>query len=105
MKSTGELPMFQAIWQVRPHKCWVCGKMIQLFSPMNFHHVLTKAAYPAYRLFDKNIVILCNGCHAHAHEKAQSDLIKNQLWAKYFDLRDSLKIAYYQGHETNHRTV
>jgi hypothetical protein len=93
---TGELTLFKALWNTRKRSCWVCNAYIPHFSPFNFHHILTKAAYPAFRLRDKNIVILCNGCHVLAHEKAQSDLLKNPLWAKYFELRDILKTAYYR---------
>ncbi len=62
-KPTGELAMFQAIWETRPHKCTVCKSAIKEAAPSNFAHILSKGSYPSLRLLDRNIEILCADCH------------------------------------------
>jgi hypothetical protein len=67
-KVTGELALFKAIWETRPHNCEVCGCAVTEFDPKVFSHVLSKGAYPSFRLYDRNIMIMCyeydgSGCH------------------------------------------
>jgi len=62
-KPTGELAMFRAIWETRPHKCTVCKSGIKEATPSNFAHILSKGSYPSLRLLDRNIEILCADCH------------------------------------------
>ncbi len=63
-KPTGERAMNLAIWAVRPHNCEVCLKRLgDIAKPIFFAHVLSKGAYPSFRLLDKNIVLMCEKHH------------------------------------------
>lgn len=63
-KTTGEMALFQAIWKVRPHICSVCGKALpEPLKPHYFAHILSKGAYPGFRLLDRNIDLMCERDH------------------------------------------
>ena len=101
-KPTGELNLFKQLWDKLPHKCVVCGKDIVEFSHNNFAHLLSKGAYPAMRLLDINIKIMCHnnqgtGCHNKFDTKAKSDLLKNDgRWLAVFGMVDLLKHWFYR---------
>lgn len=96
-KPTGELVLFQSIWETRPHVSFVSG--VDLGEEMNvsmFSHLLTKAAYPGYRLYDKNIVLKTPQEHFQWHNLPREKLLeKSPNWQKVFDLYDELQHEYY----------
>ncbi len=62
-KPSGELILFKAIWETRPHVCQMTGEPISEFNVWNFMHILSKGAYPKFRLFDKNILLVTKEFH------------------------------------------
>lgn len=63
-KPTGEMGLFLAIWQVRPHICTNCKAFLgDEPIPAFFAHIKSKGAYPELRLQPKNIMLLCFECH------------------------------------------
>lgn len=58
-KPTGEKPMFENIWNSRPHKSEISETPIPEPSPFNFLHVIPKGQnkYPKFKLYEKNIVL------------------------------------------------
>jgi hypothetical protein len=95
---TGEGAFLVALINSKPNVDFVTGEQIDDMTVYNCHHVLTKAAYPKFRTFDKNIVFLSNDNHDFIHSIALSDLIaQDDRWQKYQDLQISLKEMYYDG--------
>lgn len=109
-KPTGELVLFHEIYDAGPPVCFVTGQKLhskefylrtKTFHHL-FHHVLTKAAYPAFRLYGKNIIMVKPDVHALLETKAFSDLVKmNPGFQKVIDLKETLKTEYYE--RTNQR--
>ena len=96
---TGELELFKEIWNERPHISEMSGIKIPMFDIRCFHHILTKQAYPQYRLVKENIVILTRHEHATVHAHSWDNLIeKDNRWKsihqKYLDMKQ-------YGKETN----
>ena len=100
MKKTGELELFKKIWEERPHVSEVSGKPLGNFKPMYFSHVLTKGAYPGFRLNKDNIVLKTE----HEHQlwefgtREQRDEYDKKNNAKFYQIEEkkqALKRAYY----------
>ena len=101
VKTTGELALFKAIWATRPHKCAVCDKNIPEFDTWVFSHVLSKGAFPRFRLYSKNIVIKCRQHHRQYETTSNKDLAKiGGGWLPIIDLHDLLVQEYYQDGRT-----
>ena len=89
---TGERALFLEIWNERPHKSEVTGKPILRFDVKCFSHLLSKGAYPEYRLFKPNIVLKTVQEHIDWHNLGREDLLKKtDKWQKIFDVQDQLK--------------
>lgn len=90
--GSGELILFKAIWSTRPHRCEVTKKVIKDFDIRCFMHVLSKGAYPAFRLLDKNILLVTPEIHNEYDNGDRS--------APLFDnvrlLHDELETLYHQ---------
>lgn len=98
-KPTGELLIFQTIWNTRPHVCTICDKKLHEFNVGFFSHILSKAAFPAFRLLDRNIVIKCLDCH-HIYEVNTNEYLLKlnpSRWGKIITLHDELLQEYYKG--------
>ncbi len=91
-KPTGELALFQAIWLSRPHVCEVTGIPIKDFSVHCFMHVLSKKAYPKFRLNHRNILLVAPNVH---HEYDNGDRSK-PVFDKVRELHDALISDYYK---------
>ena len=89
--KTGELELFKEIWNERPHICEVDGKPLGAFSVGLFSHVLTKGAYPGFRLYKKNIVL----CRLKWHQ--QWEIGNRDVPELKFkkELAEALKTEYY----------
>jgi len=94
-KPSGELLLFQTIWSVRKHECAVCGENLKDFDIWNYSHILSKAAFPRFRLYDKNIVLKCRKHHQEWETKANSDLAKDPMWLSIIQLHQELIKEYY----------
>ena len=68
-KPSGELKMFQEIWNERNHICESCGASLYEFGHELFHHIKGKGKYPELRLEKSNIKILCFDCHYKIHNR------------------------------------
>lgn len=95
-KATGEAILFKTLISTRKHLDFITGLPIENIGYVNCHHVLGKAAYPKYRLFDKNIVFLSDENHYAVHNIARSELEKDEQWKLYFEYFDKLKELYYK---------
>lgn len=62
--KTGEKALFLEIWDERPHVCSCCNAPLgEEPKPVFFSHLLSKGAYPAFRLLKRNIWLKCEECH------------------------------------------
>jgi len=98
-KPTGEGDMFKEIWAEREHKSFVSGKPLGHVAKAHFFaHVLSKGAYPKYRLNKDNIVLLTFDEHyLYDHGTMDQREKTGYDWQKLYDLKDDLKIKYYGG--------
>jgi hypothetical protein len=95
-KPTGELALFKAIWENRPHFCAICNEPLGEFNVSYFSHLLPKSAFPKFRLYDKNLMLKCEYHHHIWGTKAKSDLINYHLdFKKAIDLAEEIMIEYY----------
>lgn len=62
-KITGELELFQEIWNTRAHICEVTGELIRRFDIRSFSHILSKGSEPAARLDPDNIKLVLPEIH------------------------------------------
>lgn len=107
-KATGEKCVFEEVLDEVPYdsvtKCFVCDVNIALVTHSNFAHVINKKKYTDYKLYPKNIKILChriiagvnektglptNGCHSDWDTKPRSEL-KHEMWNKMKSLETEL---------------
>jgi len=93
-KPSGELALFQSIWNSRPHKCSVTSNPLGEFNIWYFSHILPKSMYPKFRLYDKNIVLKSAAMHHKWETTAHSDLAKDPRWIPILKLREELLDEY-----------
>lgn len=94
--ATGELVLFQKLWNQRRRVSFVSGEPIEYFSVSNFAHVLPKAKnrYPEFKLKEENIVLLTFEEHFLWDNGSRSDLRLKPEWKELFELEEKLKIEY-----------
>lgn len=98
-KPTGEYSLFLKIYAERNATCEVTGAQLK-FDVKSFAHILSKGAYPGYRLNPDNIIMV----HPNIHD-LYDNFDKATLLAKYpeakviYDKKDKLKYEYYNGDE------
>jgi hypothetical protein len=91
-KKTGELELFQEIWNERPHKSEISGIPLYSFNVSCFHHILLKSTYPEYRLNKDNIIMLTAQEHLDVHSKPLEDLIQEKyMWNEIQERKNKLK--------------
>ena len=61
---------FFALWNVRPHYCFICGTSLgREPRTYNFHHVIPKQKQKNYTIDitydEKNIILVCLDCHTN----------------------------------------
>jgi len=102
-KPTGELVFFKALWAFRKHVSFVSGKEIKKFDVNCMSHVLSKGAYPSYRLYDKNLIFLTKEEHHAWHQLGREQLLaQDPNWQKVFDLYEGLKAKYHRDPDIKH---
>jgi hypothetical protein len=91
--ATGEKKMFLEIWEEREHKCVLCDKFLG-WEPNIFYfsHILTKGAYPKFRLNKDNIMLNCMDCHIVWDNGDASKLKNHKEWK---EKKEELKSQYY----------
>ena len=94
-KATGEKEVFKMIWDERPHRSQISGKVISEATPTNFLHVLPKAKnkYPEFKLLKQNIVLGTAEEHRLWDEERES-IRDNPKWQWVFELEETLKDKY-----------
>lgn len=94
-KPTGELQMFKEVFKERGGKCQVTGRVIE-FHPMSFLHILSKGAYPAFRLKKENIYMVIPDIHDLYDNASKLHLLSKYPKAEIiYHKKDELKIEYY----------
>lgn len=103
-KATGEMKMFDEIFDERPSYCFITDvflgtktflKQTRQFHHL-FHHVLRKSAYPSFRLYKNNIIMVTKEVHHKIETKAMSDLLKEDFrYERLKELHEKLKQEYY----------
>lgn len=103
-KTTGERALNLEIWAERPHVDFVTGfPLPDEPKPAYFMHVLGKGAYPAFRLYKKNIVLGSEATHYQYDFQTTED---DPRFDKLNELKEELKAEYNKKHtpvtETEH---
>ena len=96
---SGEGILFEAILAVRPHVSFLSGLPIHNPDHNNLHHCLNKNLYSAFRLYDKNIILILTDEHwlIHNGTNLQKEVYAkehNFSWDKLTDLIETLKGEY-----------
>lgn len=95
-KPTGELAVFKEIYVEQKGCCKITGKKID-FHPDCFMHILSKGAYPNFRLYKKNIWFVEDEIHYLYDNSSQEKLLQHYPGAiKIYEQKDVLKIEYYK---------
>jgi len=94
-KATGEGALFLSIWATRPHVCAVTKEPLLEYDVRYFSHILSKKAYPKFRLYSKNIVLKTPDMHRTYEVVPRSELEKDIRWQPIFKLHDELVQEYY----------
>lgn len=98
-KATGELEMFQDIWNRRPHRSQFSLTPIEEFDVRCFAHVLPKSTHKQFRLDPRNIKLLTADEHDMQTNVARSDWPKEfREWFEFHE--EELKTEYNQKHPT-----
>lgn len=93
-KPTGELELFKRLYEKRKGICAITKEWIP-FHVESFMHVLSKGAYPSFRLEEYNILLVQREIH-----RLFDCSSKEKLLLKYpdayiiYELRDALKQRY-----------
>jgi len=96
----GQLDLFKSMWSNLPRVSELSGEKLWIFDVFNYHHLLTKQAYPKFRLFKPNIIMLTRNEHRLIHAHSFEDLIKMDIrWQKVADRYQQLKEMYNHGTE------
>lgn len=96
-EPTGELILFNALWKVRPHVSFVSGECLgDELNVCFMAHVLPKAKnkYPAFKLYDRNIIFLTFDEHYLFDFGSKESLKQLPSWKKVFELEAELKEEY-----------
>jgi hypothetical protein len=91
-KITGEAALFREIAEERPWVDFVTGEPLPFLTPTNFLHVLPKALnkFPKMKLCPSNIVLGSDKTHFDWDNRPRSELRKNPMWDKMFELEAQL---------------
>ena len=95
-EPTGELKFFKEIFIERNGLCEITGAKIE-FHPISFMHMLSKGAYPKFRLKKENVMMVIPNIH-HVYDNGNREYLLH-LYPKakiIYDKKEALKIEYYQ---------
>jgi len=94
-EPTGELALFREIFKEKNGKCQITGHDI-IFDPSSFMHILSKGAYPRFRLYKKNILMVEPEIHHFYDCSDKEHLLFEYPKAKIiYELKEQLKIEYH----------
>ena len=96
MEFKNQKEMFFHIWESRPHKSEVSGTYLGEEAKAHyFAHILSKGAYPSYKLDPDNIVLLTMQEH-HDFDAGIKDLKNDPKWKWVLEKTDKLIAKYYR---------
>ena len=72
------------------------GESLGEFDVRYFSHLLSKGAFPKFRLYDKNIVLKSPEMHSLWEFHPHSELAKDIRWEKILTLKEELKQEYFE---------
>ena len=99
-EPSGELVLFKQIFQDCKGKSMITGKELE-FHPNNFAHILSKGAYPRFRLLKKNIIFCEYEIHDLYDNSSREHLLSVYPKAKlFYELKDELRTEYYKSEST-----
>lgn len=85
--------LFIKIWKERKRVCFVCEAPLGIEPRSHFFsHVLSKGAYPSFKLNEENIVLKCISCHQEWETASVKD---NPKFRECLELKEKLKRKYY----------
>lgn len=92
--STGELDMFKRIYAKRGMRCCFTGERIQ-FHVESFMHVLSKGAFPSFRLEELNVLMVVREIHKLYDNEGMTALLKKYPQCEMlYELKEMLKQRY-----------
>ena len=95
-KPTGELALFKEIYKKLGGKCQLTGNKIE-FHPNCFMHILSKGAYPRFRLYDRNVFMVEQDAHFLYDNSDKQTLLEQYPNAEIiYEKKEELKIEYYK---------
>lgn len=95
-KPTGERKLFDEIYNYNLGLCEITGELVP-YSPVCFMHILSKRAYPRYRLNPDNIMLVLPEIHTLYDCGSREYLISLYPNSKkIYEKKDELKSAYYR---------
>ena len=108
-KKSGEAELFEKIWASRPHVSEVSGEPLPDkgvdFYPNGtdkwygyFSHVLSKGAFPGFRLKEENVILMTPQEH-DMWEGAKKSLCTGPEWDFVWERFEQLEEDYHQNHK------
>ncbi len=95
-KPTGELELFKRLYEKRKGLCGITNVWVP-FHVESFMHVLSKGAYPSFRLEEFNIVLVQREIHRLYDNSSREKLLEKYPEAEViYYLKDMLKERYKQ---------
>jgi hypothetical protein len=93
-KPTGELELFKKIYEQRKGICAITKEWVP-FHVESFMHVLSKGAFPSFRLEEYNILLVQREVHRLYDNSSREKLLEKYPSAVIiYDLKDALKQRY-----------
>ena len=64
----GIIQVKRMLWNKHEGCCQICGKKIDKYNQAQVHHVLSWWRFPQFETDERNLLLLCRGCHQHIHK-------------------------------------
>ena len=101
MQFQNQRDLFKHIWYMCEGRCFVTDKYIPLerSTPSNFAHILSKGAYPKYKLNPDNIMFVVEDVHYLYDCRSKQDLLNkydNERVEEIYSRKEKLKREYYR---------
>lgn len=95
-EPTGELQLFREIFKDQRGKCFITGEDLD-FNVWCFLHILSKGAYPDFRLYKKNVIMVKSKIHLLYDNESKERLLKEfPKSIIIYEKKEELKTEYYK---------